>query len=128
MVLGSLLALILAVVLGVGAPPSEFAPRDSAWWALEPLMFPALGGGVVLALAAFVANVLPSGHRVGAALCLAAPVSTLVGIVVANGISDRPSWRVLAVSAAFLVLPGLAAVHALICGRSASMGANEAGQ
>ena len=126
--LGSFLALMLAVVFGAGAPPSEFAPRTSIWWSLEPLMFPALGGGVVLALVALVANALPSGHRVGVALCLAAAASTAVGTVVASGISDRPSWKVLAVSAAFLVLPGLAAVHALVCGRNAFVEAEATGQ
>jgi len=109
------LALMLAIVLGVGAPPSDFAPRNSVWWALEPLMIPALGAGMLLAVAAYVANALPSIHRVGAILCIAAALSTAMGTVVAHGISDRASLRVLVVQMAFLAIPVLAALHAMIC-------------
>lgn len=76
----SVLALLLAVSLGTGAPPSEFAPRSSAWWALEPLMLPSLGAGVLLAVMAFALNALPSGHRTGAYLCLVAPLATAVAM------------------------------------------------
>jgi hypothetical protein len=117
---------MLAVVFGVGAPPSEFAASSSQWWSLEPLLFPALGDGVVLALAALVASLFRTS--LGATLCLAAVGSTAIGTTVAAGISDHPSWRLLAMSVAFLVLPGLAAVHALLSGRAASGEADTQGQ
>lgn len=51
-VVASALALIVAVNAGVGTPSSEFAPKDTAWWTLEPVMWPSLVGGVVLGLVA----------------------------------------------------------------------------
>jgi hypothetical protein len=89
LVLASALALLLAVVLAVGAPPSEFAPKDSRWWMLEPLMFPGLFAGVIFAFVALILCCVLSGVRAAAMFCLLAPLSTLTGLVIAEGISDH---------------------------------------
>jgi hypothetical protein len=126
--LASVLGLLLAFGFGAGAPPSEFAPRNGGWWALEPLMIPSFGAGVLLAVAALVVNALPSGHRAGAYLCLVAPLSTAFGTAVADGISAvPPSVGMRVVCLAFLAVPALAALHVLICGRGRAI-RNEAGQ
>jgi hypothetical protein len=111
--LASVLAVIFYAFLGVGAPPSEFAPRESAWWTLEPLMFPALFGGVFLAIVAVVSSCLPSGMRGAAYFCLAATISTGTGVVVAEGIAEHFSIRVVGVSVVLLAIPALAAIDVL---------------
>jgi hypothetical protein len=88
-VAASILALLLAVLAGVGAPPSEFVTRDSRWWTVDPLMFPALFAGVVLACIALIASGIGSALRAAAWLCLLASLSTAAGTVIAGGISDH---------------------------------------
>lgn len=87
--LASALALVIAIVEGIGAPPSEFAPPDNWWWAFDPLMFPALFGGVIFALVALIASGLPSAARASAVLCAFASLLTGTGVVIAAGISEH---------------------------------------
>jgi cation transport ATPase len=108
-VVASLLAVFSSVFLGIGVPPSEFAPTDSLWWMLEFLMWPALFGGVALAVAAFVASCLPWSTRVAALLCIAALTSTTIGIVVAAGISAMYGLREAVFDAVVIGLPSLLA-------------------
>ncbi len=112
-VLASVLALTLALLLGVGAPPSEFAAKESKWWILEPLMFPALSAGVILAALALISSCLVSRVRTGAALCLLSSLSTATGLVVAEGISARAALRFDAVCMILLAIPAVAAVSIL---------------
>src|SRR5687767_7354360 len=105
-VLSSILALLLALVVGIGAPPSEFAPKDSVWWTLEPLMWPALFGGVILAVTALVTSVA-ARVRAAAILCFLASASTAIGIVLAAGISERFNLVFLAVNVAVVAIPAV---------------------
>ena len=43
-VVASSRALFVAVNAATGAPSSEFAPKDSWWWTVAPLMWPTLFG------------------------------------------------------------------------------------
>lgn len=110
--LASALTLSLSIFCGIGAPPSEFAPRSGTWWALEPLMFPALFGGVALAIAACISS-LSAGVRASAYLCIAAALSTGLGVVISTGISERPALRFLAIVALLLAVPAFASARAL---------------
>lgn len=110
--LGSILALLLAVIEGVGAPPSEFAPKDSMWWTLYPLMWPALFGGVVLALVALIASVV-SPVRPAAVACLVAALSTVSGVVIATGISDHRALTFYAVNVGLVLIPAAVALNVL---------------
>jgi hypothetical protein len=113
LVLASALALLLAVVLVVGAPPSEFVPRDSRWWMLEPLMFPGLFAGVILDFVALILSYVLSGVRAAATFCVLAPLSTLIGLVIAEGLSDHAHLRFDTVCVALLAVPVFAGVGIL---------------
>jgi hypothetical protein len=112
MVLASILALLLALAAGVGAPSSEFAPKDSVWWTLDPLMWPALFGGVVLAVVAVIASAA-AGVRAAAILCFLASASTATGIIVAAGTSDRRDLVFYGVNVAVVAIPAVVAVIVL---------------
>ena len=123
MALAILLAVLSCTVLGIGAPPSDFAPMDSIWWTLEPLMWPALFGGVVLAFIALLASGV--AMRLGAVLCLTACASTGLGVIVAAGISAQYSLRAALFNGAFLAIPSLTLLDALRRLKS-SVGGNSA--
>jgi len=106
-----ILALVSCTLLGAGAPPSEFAPQDSVWWVLEPLMWPGLFAGVGLALLAALGSCI--APRVGAILCLAACASTGVGVVAAAGISAQYPARAALFDGTLLAIPVLMALDAL---------------
>jgi hypothetical protein len=82
------------------------------WWTLDPLMFPTLFGGVVLAFVGFISSFLLR-VRVAAYFCIAASISTGIGIVIAQGISERPALGFLAVNMAFQAIPAVAGVVVL---------------
>lgn len=108
--MASALALVVATQAGIGAPPSEFAPRDSWWWTLDPSMFPALFGGVILSLIALVTSVLAT--RAAAVLCVLASLSTAVGVIIAAGTSDHPSIGFYSVCLIFVATPALISMTA----------------
>lgn len=111
--LASLLAVVCCALEGVGAPPSEFVPPGSLWWALEPLMWPGLFAGVALACAAVLVSCVPSAGRSGAYLCLVSCMSTSIGVVACIAISAHYSWRAGVLDAALIGAPALTAVDAI---------------
>jgi peptidoglycan/LPS O-acetylase OafA/YrhL len=108
--LASILALMLAALEAVGAPSSEFAPKDSLWWALDPIMLPALLAGVALAFIALIASVV-SGVGTAAIACLCAALSTAAGVVIAAGTSDHRALTFYAVNVALVAIPAVVAVN-----------------
>ena len=109
--LSSLLGLVLCSLAAVGAPPSEFVQEPGVWLRLEPLMFPALFLGVVLALLALVLSLVVV--RPAAVTCVGAVAASMVGVTVAWGIDAEASARSLVLPLGFLALPALGAVEAL---------------
>jgi hypothetical protein len=82
--LSSLLAFIITILLVIGAPPSEFVQEPNIWLKLEFLMFPLLFGGVALSLLAlFLTLFTPRGAAVS---CISATMTSMVGVIIANGI------------------------------------------
>ena len=106
--LASALALLVALNAGIGAPASEFAPKDSWWWTLYPLMWPTLFGGVVLGLVALATSIV--SVRGGAIVCVLASLSTATGILVAAGTSDRQALAGYAAFIAMALIPAVVAV------------------
>lgn len=107
--------LFMAVQAGIGAPPSAFASRESVWWSLEPLMWPALFGGAGLGFVALLASVFPPVPvKVAATLCCLASLSTAVGVSCAAGISDHRASGAYALMLVFVGLPGMFAVAVFI--------------
>ena len=103
----SALALFVALAAGIGAPSSEFAPRDSAWWTLEPLMWPTLFGGVALGLVAIATSIV--SVRGGAIVCVFASLLTVTGIVVAFGTSDHQAPVVYVIFVGVALMPAVVA-------------------
>ena len=108
-VVASSLALVVALSAGIGAPSSEFVPKDSWWWTLDPLMWPTLFGGVVLALVALGESVV-GWVRGGAIVCVLASLSTVTGILIAAGTSNRQALAFYAVFAGVTLIPAVVAV------------------
>jgi len=107
--------LFLAVQAGIGAPPSEFVPQDSVWRSLDPLMWPALFAGVVLAFIALVASALPPVPiKVATTFCFLASLSTAAGVISAAGISDHHALGFYAVMLGLVGLPGVLAARLFI--------------
>jgi drug/metabolite transporter (DMT)-like permease len=102
----------MALAAGVGAPPSEFAPKDSLWRTVDPLMWPALLGVVVLAVGAIIVSAA-AGVRAAAILCFLASASTAIGIIVTAGISDHRDSVFYAINIAVAAIPAVVAVSAL---------------
>jgi hypothetical protein len=75
--LSSLLTLVLCSVVSVGAPPSNYVQEPSIWLRLEPMMVPALFGGVVLALVALVLSLF--AVRPAAVACMGAAAASMGG-------------------------------------------------
>jgi hypothetical protein len=109
----SALALVLAVFLGIAAPPSDFVPKSSVWWELEPAMFPLLFSGVLLSLLALAFTGLATRLRVGAIFCLLAALATASGLGVAEGISAKVAWSFDAACLTLLAIPFVVAVVVL---------------
>jgi len=106
-----MLALVLCSLSGIGAPPSEFVREPSVWTALEPMMWPALFGGMALALLALI---LALFTPFGAALtCIAASVTSILGVTIAWGIDANAKPSGLLLPIAFLAVPALGAVEAI---------------
>lgn len=103
----SALVLFVAVSAGIGASSSEFAPKDSAWWTLGPLMWPSLFGGVVLGLIALAASIV--SMRSGAGVCVLASLSTVTGIVIAAGTSDHQALVFYAIFVGVALIPAIVA-------------------
>lgn len=117
LVLASILALLLALLEGVGAPSSDFAPKDSVWWTLDPLMWPALFGGVVLAVIALIASIDAGLHAAGI-VCFLASTSTAIGIVIAAGTSDHRHLVFYALNVVVVAIPAVVSVSVLMRGRA----------
>jgi len=111
-VVASSLALFVALNAAIGAPSSEFAPRDSVWWKLDPPMWPALSGGVVLGLIALAASAVSA--RGGAVVCVLASLLTATGTVVAAGTSDHQALGFYAVFVAVALIPATIAVTVFV--------------
>jgi len=109
-VIASSLALFVALSAAIGAPASQFAPADSLWWKLGPLMWPALFGGVILGLVGLVESIFSA--RGGAIICALASLSTVSGIVVAAGTSDHQALAFYVVFVAAALAPAVIAVTA----------------
>lgn len=112
-ILASGLALLVTPVMGVGAPPSDFAPPDSWWWTLEPAMFPTLIGGFLLAYIAMWTAAGLESVRVSVISSALACLSTAAGMVIAFGISDHHDVSHLAESLALVAVPGIISITAL---------------
>jgi hypothetical protein len=82
------------------------------WWTLDPLMFPTLFGGVVIAFVGLISSYVLSVRAAGC-FCIAASISTGIGVVIAQGISERPALGSLAVSLSLQAIPALAGVVVL---------------
>jgi hypothetical protein len=109
--LSSALALVLCSMCGIRAPPSEFVREPSIWTALEPLMWPTLFGGTALALLALLlALFTPRGAAV---TCIAASVTSMLGVTIAWGIDANARPRGLLLPIALLAVPVLGAMQAL---------------
>src|SRR5262249_47625200 len=107
--------LCVALNAAIGAPPSEFAPRDSFWRKLEPVMWPGLFGGVVLGLIALAASAV--SVRGSAIVSVVGSLSTAAGIVAAAAVSN---YQVLAFHVVFVtvaMIPAIVAISALRRGK-----------
>ena len=85
------------------------------WWTLDPLMWPALFAGVVLAVVAVIASAA-SRVRGAAVICFIAALSTASGIVIAAGTSDHRALAFYAVNVALVSIPAVVALNVLTRG------------
>jgi hypothetical protein len=109
--LSSTLALALCSIVAVGAPPSKFVQQPSIWLRLEPMMLPALFGGVGLALLALLLAVF--WGRGAALTCAGACAASMAGVIVAWGMNAEAGLRGLVLQMVLLALPALGAIEAL---------------
>jgi hypothetical protein len=109
----STIAFVLSCFAGVGAPPSEFAREPSIWLKLEPVMFPALLLGVLLALAAMLTA--PFTARISGIACVAAMMASMLGVAVGWGTDAQATPRGLLLPMAFLAIPLLGGADAIRC-------------
>ena len=81
--LSSLVAVALCLLSAVGSPPSELVQTATIWRGLEPLMFPALSLGVLLAALGVV--LAPFKARAAAVSCIGASIASVAGSTIAWG-------------------------------------------
>jgi hypothetical protein len=81
--MSSLVAVALCLLSAVGSPPSEFVETATIWRRLEPLMFPVLSLGILLAVVGVV--LAPFKARAAAVSCISASIASVAGSTIAWG-------------------------------------------
>lgn len=111
--ISSAAALILTVLAGIGAPPSEFVQGQNIWRHLEFLMWPALFSGVGLSLIALFLTAFIR-FRIAAVACVAAIIVSMIGVITAWGIDSEGTPLILVKSLPILSLPMIGAMNVIL--------------